>query len=140
MVILNPQASILKVWIVFCLEKNLLFKSILAGCAAQEMDNLNVWPFIIIESYKTRPDLFLLLNAETSVHIRLLTQVYICRACPYFRYYQKDERVRITILRLRVTTCHSCSNAQILRIIQDRCLEAYFMGIVIRSNDDILVL
>ena len=35
MVILNPQASILKVWIVFCLEKNLLFKSILAGCVTE---------------------------------------------------------------------------------------------------------
>ena len=33
MVILNPWVSTIKVWIVFCLEKNFLIKSILTGCA-----------------------------------------------------------------------------------------------------------
>ena len=32
MVILNPQTSILKVWIVVCFGKDSLFKSILADC------------------------------------------------------------------------------------------------------------
>ena len=33
-VLLNPWASIVKFWIVFCLGKDFLFKSILAGCGA----------------------------------------------------------------------------------------------------------
>ena len=32
MAILNPWVSSLKVWIVFCLGNNFLFKSILTGC------------------------------------------------------------------------------------------------------------
>ena len=36
-VILNPQVSTLKVWIVFCIGKNFLSKSILAGCGKKNV-------------------------------------------------------------------------------------------------------
>ena len=32
MVLLNPEASTLKMWKVFCLGKDFLFKSVLTGC------------------------------------------------------------------------------------------------------------
>ena len=37
-----------------------------------------------------------------------------CRACPW---------LRITFLMLKVATCHSCSHAEVLRIILDKYFE-----------------